>query len=376
MSYACSDLDLFASKVSPARRNMLYKQDFEQSKNRMLAFWEKEIIDRCCAAVVAPKDGYQPPPIPKDAQGLEDHYTNPETVCKRACYTFENSFYGGHALPVIMPFLGTAGHAAYFDIPYQFADDTIWFFPIIDDYTKNPLHFNSENPLFLKQQHLVLELTKLADGKFFVSVPDNCGSIDALCQLRDSEKLLMDLYENQEHVTESLQKILAALFQTNEIFFDLVQENNSDGTMHQWMHTYHPGRHMQLQADFSCMISPDMYEKFVLPELLASTEQLDASIYHLDGMEQVRHLDHILSVPKLSAIQWTAVAGQPPTSAFIDVFKKIQGAGKNLILFPHYNEVEFLMQQLSHKGLHLCVQGAPTQEIAEQILQNIEKWTK
>ncbi len=30
---------------------MYYKQDWEKAKERLLAFWEGELIDRCCVAV-------------------------------------------------------------------------------------------------------------------------------------------------------------------------------------------------------------------------------------------------------------------------------------------------------------------------------------
>ena len=84
----------------------------------------------------------------------------------------------------------------------------------------------------------------------------------------------------------------------------------------------------QVQCDLSVMISPDYYKEFVLPELEASTEWADYVVYHLDGQEQIRHLDYILSVDAIKMIQWTPVAGQPPTTTFIPVLQRIQKAGE------------------------------------------------
>jgi len=118
-----------------------------------------------------------------------------------------------------------------------------------------------------------------------------------------------------------------------------------------------------------------MYEEFVLPELEEFTGWLDYSIYHLDGQEQIKHLDHILSVKNLNAIQWTPVAGQPFTSKFIPVLQRIQAAGKNLILFPQPFEVEELLSNLSSKGLILNL-GMSNREEAEQLVRNVAKWTR
>ncbi len=45
-----------------------------------------------------------------------------------------------------------------------------------------------------------------------------------------------------------------------------------------------------LQCDFAYMISPQMFERFVLPDLTACCEALEHGFYHLDGKGQIRHL--------------------------------------------------------------------------------------
>lgn len=54
-----------------------------------------------------------------------------------------------------------------------------------------------------------------------------------------------------------------------------------------------------IRCDLSAMISPAMYEEFIMEELKKTTDWLDYSIYHMDGIEQVRFLDMLLSLPKL-----------------------------------------------------------------------------
>ena len=59
------------------------------------------------------------------------------------------------------------------------------------------------------------------------------------------------------------------------------------------------------------MISPKLFEELVMYELETQSQWLDYALYHLDGEQQVKHLDRILSVKGINAVQWTNVAGQP-----------------------------------------------------------------
>jgi len=98
-----------------------------------------------------------------------------------------------------------------------------------------------------------------------------------------------------------------------------MQTEGADGSVLSWMHLWAPKRLAQMQCDLSVMISPEMFNCFAMPELEELCDFLDYPVYHFDGQEQIRHLDSLLSLKKLRAIQWTPVAGQLPTSNFIPV---------------------------------------------------------
>jgi len=75
-------------------------------------------------------------------------------------------------------------------------------------------------------------------------------------------------------------------------------------------------------------------------------------------------------------IQWTPVAGQPPTSDFIHVFKRIQKAGKGLVLFPKKWEIEKIMTELSSKGLYIIIKDAESESEAKDIVKKVGSLTK
>ena len=98
------------------------------------------------------------------------------------------------------------------------------------------------------------------------------------------------------------------------------------------------------QCDFSYMLGPDMFEEFVMPILREDMKRLRHTIYHLDGIGEIKHLDALLSLPELNAIQWVYGVGQPGPHAWLDLYQKVENAGKQVMiiengLFNGYGEL-------------------------------------
>ena len=73
-----------------------YKEDWPQAYQRLLAFWEHEIIDRVCVSVTAPREEQVPVPSSPDA---ETEIADIDFWLSRLNATFRNTFYGGEAIP-------------------------------------------------------------------------------------------------------------------------------------------------------------------------------------------------------------------------------------------------------------------------------------
>ena len=124
----------------------------------------------------------------------------------------------------------------------------------------------------------------------------------------------------------------------------------------------------------SVMISPRLFDEFIAPELKAQSRMLDYALYHFDGVEQIRHLDTLLSIPGIRAIQWTQVAGQPPCTDYMPELRRIQRAGKGLIIHVSADQVETLMRALSSKGLYLLIH-VDSQMEADELLRRVGQWS-
>ncbi|MFI3207106.1 MAG: hypothetical protein R3Y33_07640, partial [Clostridia bacterium] len=183
-----------------------------------------------------------------------------------------------------------------------------------------------------------------------------------------------DMLEEEEFVELARKKVTEAWKISENHYAKMIKSSNLGGCSHGWMQVWAPEAHVQLQCDFSVMISPSLFEQFVLPELEECSKAIPYSSYHLDGIEEIRHLDMILSVKDINNIQWTPVAGQPRTSEHIEVFKKIQKAGKGLIVAPQVDEVETILKNLSHRALQVIVHGVKDEEMAKDIIKMAEKY--
>ncbi len=354
---------------------MEFRDGWDKSKERILAFWNREIIDRCCISVMSPKKGKTWPEEPQlnSEEDLIRYWTDGEWILERKLKEFENTFFGGECFPQLFVNLGAGGHGGFFkDISYKFKENTVWFFPFIEDWEKDASVFDPDSFLYRKTIELAKYFVQESKGRYYVSMPDTCGNADALAHMRGSENLLMDMVLEKEHVHAALDIIQKVWEKTVEEVYNIVKDNNDGGCTIGWLDIWGPGRFTQMQSDISVMISPDQFNEFIMPELKSQISWMDHSLYHFDGLEQIRHLDMLLSLENLDVIQWTCVAGQPSPLEFIHIFKKIQAAGKCLLLYATPKEIEVLLQELSSKGLYL-VARVDSEDEARDLIKMAEK---
>lgn len=358
-----------------------YQENWETIKKRLTLLWNNEILDRPVVSVKCPKDKENPfiDSIPGNAKSLKEYYLNPECILERTLDRMEKTYFGGDAFPAISLFWGVGGHSKYlqswesFETHTEYREDTIWLHPIIEEYESFNFDFDKQNPVFQAELQSMKYLAEEGKGRFFVQMPDNCGSYDALGNLRSNKDLIMDFIDQPEAVKKAGNKLVDTLIESGNEMFPVLRENCDGGSVHSWMGTWSPGRHMQLQCDLSVMISPDMYEEFIMEELERTTEWLDNSIYHLDGIEQSRFLDMLLSIKKLNMIQWTQVASQPDITHNFHHIQKIQKAGKGVVLIIGKNQLDAVLDNVSPKGRIILIGDAVDKEEADAIVDHVAK---
>jgi hypothetical protein len=124
------------------------------------------------------------------------------------------------------------------------------------------------------------------------------------------------------------------------------------------------------------MISEDDFRRFALPFLREQTEKIDYTLYHLDGVDAIRHLDAVLEMEKLNAVQWTPGVGEPQGGdpRWFDLYKKILASGKSVMAnWVKPEELQPLIDNVGNHGLHINVDFKTENEI-DTALKIVEKY--
>jgi hypothetical protein len=122
-----------------------------------------------------------------------------------------------------------------------------------------------------------------------------------------------------------------------------------------WAPIWSRGTTYMLQSDFSYMISPAMFDRFVMPDLCAICDHLDYGFYHLDGKGEIPHLPSLLSIKRLRGIQWVQGDGAPPHEEWLDLLKRILDGGKLCQIFTPCESALKIVSTLGGKGFMFTI---------------------
>lgn len=205
--------------------------------------------------------------------------------------------------------------------------DTVWFRSLNRELEDIDIRIDEDNPWYRRMVQLQEALLEAFQGEALVSFSDLGGNLDILASLRGTEHLLYDLYDNPEVVDKKTRELTEVWIRCYLEEAARFRDTNQGYTI--WAPFYSLSKTMYLlQSDFSYMISPSMFERFVIPDLERCCKIMDIPFYHLDGKGQLPHLDFLLSLEKLRGIQWVPGEGQPEANEWPDVLSRIREAGK------------------------------------------------
>ncbi|HSV75074.1 MAG TPA: hypothetical protein VLH79_15040 [Chthonomonadales bacterium] len=352
---------------------LAHKPDAALALERMEAWWEGALLDRACVQVTAPRRSDRRPPAASHAS-LRERWMDAEHAVDMADYHIGSTCYVGEILPSFFPNLGPEVLSTAYGAELHFGPETSWSEPLIQDWSHaRELRFDAESPYV----RTILEMTKTGlekgRGRFVTGITDLHPGGDLAASLRDPQQLCLDLLESPEEVRALLQQVWPSFFSFYELQHALMRQAGQTVTT-SWLPLFCEGRYYIPSNDFSCMVSPAMFREFFLEELIAETEWLDRSIYHLDGPGAIRHLDAILEVPRLGAVQWVYGSGNEPASKWIYLLDRVLSAGKNVHITVERAELDLFMESLPPERVMLQT-WAPSPQEADDIVRRVARWT-
>ena len=352
-----------------------YIDDFELRLKRQDAFWNRSVVDRPMVHIVisSPNPAY-PPPAPKNFTNPRDRWMDFEYIAAQKLHSVMNCKYLGDALPFAWPNLGPEVFSAFFGTELEYSDDTSWSIPNLHDWSEvDKIRFSDENFFWKKILEYTDMLLEAGKGKFYTGYTDIHPGGDAIVAFRDPLNMNIDMIENVDAIKSLLSYLDNVLIDILNYYADKLQ--SAGQAICSWPSIVSSKRYHVPSNDFSCMISNQMFRDVFIPGLKRECDETEASIYHLDGLGALQHLDSLLEIESLDAIQWVCGAGKGRANDWLEVYKKCQARGKGIQIYTDADLVDVLIENLRPEGVWMSVGGVDTEDDARAVIRKFEKWT-
>lgn len=319
---------------------------------------------------VTPHADIQKPAEPKD---LNQKWFDPQWRADYLDWYVSHSSMKADMLPVANTQLGPGSMAAILGGVFEGGPDTIWIHP--DPNFKDDFQFNPNHPNYLLHKELLKAVKAKANGNYFVGMPDLMEGLDVLAAMKGTDKVLLDTVMQPEVLEEQIQRINDIYFKVFDELYDIIKEDNGEMAFC-YFSSWAPGKMTKLQSDISTMISVDDYRRFVQPYICQQCQKIDYTLYHLDGVGAMHHLDALLEIEELNAIQWTPGVGEPQGGdpKWYDLYKKILAGGKSIMAcWVTLDELRPLLDNIGGEGVHLEMDFHNEDEV-EKAMRIVEEY--
>lgn len=354
------------------------KPDAAQAIERLEAFWGGGSIGgRPAVGIKVLKKDYRADPFPPDCEGkgMKELDRMPEWHEWHTKFSVCRHLHLGEAMPG--EYLGYGGQLALScllcggDYTHE-KGQPAWIREMPDVYSRPLPAFDPDHPAV---RNLDISFDRAAEnlrGIGFVCQPYVLEGLTLLSLFRGMDTLGLDMVDEPEAVRR---------------YLDAVTEVNLGMLKHWYHHTADrgfgrrnicfwgpatPGACDFIQCDFAVMISPKDFNAFVMPSLERISGWLDYSLYHLDGMAQLRHLDSLASLPNLNGIQVNPEPGKESPLEWLAELREIRRRGLAIyVVCKSGDEAVLLARELGPDGLYIRVDGVVSEAEGLEIINRL-----
>jgi hypothetical protein len=350
---------------------------FDMAMKRVYAWFENEIIDRPPVRFMAHNAFLEA--ATEDIAQLsreekKDWWFNSELQVDLFLKSLAGRRFYAETFPVYFPNLGPDVYAAFYGAELEFGEITSYSIPFVHQWEDaDQLNFDTNNEYFKKIEELTQHALERCEGKFLVGYTDLHPGLDCVAAWRDPLQLCYDLYDHPDQVRRLADRAIADFEFIYDHFDAMLKEKGQLSVS--WMGIPSFGRMHIPSCDFSALISKDFFKEFGLPILQQETKTMTHNVFHVDGKGVANHLDSILSVADIHALQWVQGVGDDyPIMQWLAFIKDLQARDIPVIVDLSMEDLDEFIDAMDPKGLFLWVATDVQQEEVD-ILTRIEKWT-
>jgi hypothetical protein len=336
------------------------RPDFPEVAARWNEFWttdpKADSAGSTLIAAVVPRPGCEPVAKPPYASGHHGDFT---PVVDDILRWAETHLFLGDAIPYYYTEFAADHFTSLLGVDLKFPDPKMGGWPIhtITDWEDADIRFRPDCYWWERTVEFVEAIRSRGDGMIMLASPTLVGNLDCLVALAGSQKVLLDLAERPEEIEEALGKVMRAYRDVLDAFASLYDYDTWGSINRHGM--WCRGRINVVQSDFSCMLSPEMFDRFVLPWISREMDELDQVEYHLDGPDAIRHTPKLCGIPKLDIMQWVPGAGKGEKQDWLPLYEEFHRLGKGQILGGNPERAKLYLEKFAGTRLFINIGGLP-----------------
>lgn len=332
------------------------KSNESEARRRLEAFWNNASIDRPAVSLLAPAPDYEPEPFPQAGHDRKTLDLLPAYHAQTAVDCLRGGVFMAEAMPY---YTVTVAHsmalpAALLGADYSYDGRTAWLHKMPDILGTPPTRFDTHETILPRYTECVRAAREAVGDMGFINPPCLMDPATTLSQLAGPEAMAIALIEEPERVREWTDEIT----RLSLLFFEEHQKTAESADSAPFWGPTTPGFAHDLQCDFAVMLSPRMFGEHILPMLMRLAAPMTRTLYHLDGVAQMRFLDQLQEIPQLRGIQWNPETHYGRPSQHLDNLREIRRRG--LVLFLTVDSVEEAVvatRELGSDGLFMKFRG-------------------
>lgn len=349
------------------------KPDFEKCMDRIYAWYNNDIVDRVPVRFSAHNSEYNHVNQESRWGSLKDRWFDVEYQISKFEKEIKNKEFLGETFPAYWPNLGPNVYPCMVGGEAEFGDVTTWAKHTLKSCDElDKVKFSKDNPYFKKLEQLTYAALESCGDKYLVGYTDIHHGPDCADALRGTQELCIDMYDDPDAVKSLILKCSDDFRFIFNHFNKILKDHGQPSIT--WINipsfdSFHiPG------ADLAAMLSNESFKEFILPSIQEEVKIAKHNVFHMDGKGVANHVDDILRISEINAIQWVqGVGADEPIMQWFPLIKKIQNAGKGIVIDLKVNELETFINNVDPKGIYLCISSS---EVHEQkgILNRLLKW--
>ncbi|MCK5608899.1 hypothetical protein KAR91_43905 [Candidatus Pacearchaeota archaeon] len=219
------------------------------------------------------------------------------------------------------------------------------------DFKNNPIipQFSEDNPWVAKMLEFIPAMQQRSVGRYPIGVTLMRGISDLLSALYGGEQFILQMYDNPDRVMSVAEQLTDFWIKFGKCMLDhLTLFKGGTGVF--FYSTWCPGKTIWTQEDSAALLSPQLYEQFIFPQVCKIAEAFDNIVIHLHPANFIP-VDYLLK-SQTNVIELHIDKGGFTAQDLHEYHRKII-AKKPLIIWGDLteNDLEFVLKNLPYKGL-------------------------